>query len=209
MKLRVVLINILIFTFLLLPLLMWTAWQLTPSKQLNILIVDKTVLTPDAREHRSLNWVLTYKKFVKSNGDLYKPAKDYMGFFPGKKKRFTIHDLKEMTESQIDSISDHYDAVYYTDSYGIYYNEWYRDTLETEHSEKVYGGLDENDFLLIQKMKEKNKLVIAEFNFLASPTHYRIRRGSGRSVSASDGRAGQAVILHPLIPSIIQSSPNG
>lgn len=170
MRFRKLIVNIIVFFFLFLPLIMWGWWLLTPKKHLKVLIVDKTVLTTDGKEHRSFNWVLKYKRFVKENGEYYNIGKDYMGFFPKDNKQYEIHDLKDFSEKQIDSISNYYDMVYYTDTYGIYYNEWYLDTLENELSRKVYGGLDENDYLLLKRMKERNKLVIGEFNLFASPS---------------------------------------
>ena len=164
------LINIILFGFLLLPLILWLLWVIKPSYKANILIVDKTVLTRIALEHRAFDWILNHRKYVKPNGDFYSLSRDYMGFFPLKNDSFLIKDLSKLADKQIDSISNKLDMVYYIDTYGIFYNEWYRKKDLAKHSEKVYGGLDKNDVLLLQKMKEKKKLILAEFNFFATPT---------------------------------------
>ena len=167
---RKTIINIIIFGFIFLPLILWLLWVLKPSYKANILIMDKTVLTNLGLEHRGFDWVLSHQKYRKPDGNTYTPHSDYLGFFPLKNDSFLIHDLSKLTEKQIDSMSSSLDMTYYTDTYGIYYNEWYRKNNQTEHSEKVYGGLDKNDVLLLTKLKEKKKLIMAEFNFFATPT---------------------------------------
>ena len=91
-------------------------------------------------------------------------------FFPLENDQFKIKDLSKLSGEQIDSLSNITDLIYVTDTYGIYDNEWYRKTNVSEHSQKVYGGLDKNDVLFLQKMKAKKKLILAEFNFFATPT---------------------------------------
>lgn len=168
-------LNILIFSFLFLPLAMWLMWQFTPKKKMKIFIMDKTVLSTEGLEHRCFNWVLKHKKYLTEDGDFYNIEKDYFGFFPKENKKFIIKDLKNYSKKQVESICKLYDMAYYTDTYGMYYNEWYRDTLQTEHSEKLYGGLDESDYLFLKKLSEQKKLILAEFNFLADPTPPALR----------------------------------
>lgn len=164
------LINIVLFGFILFPLILWLLWIVKPSYKANVMVVDKTVLTKYGLEHRAFNWVLQHRKYFKPNGDSYSPELDYLGFFPLGNDSFSIKDLSKLTEKQIDSLSSGVDMTYFTDTYGIYDNEWYREKDLGEHSEKVYGGLDKNDVLFLKKMKEKKKLILAEFNFFATPT---------------------------------------
>ncbi|MFC1729726.1 hypothetical protein ACFL6I_05260 [candidate division KSB1 bacterium] len=142
---------------------------------MKIAIVDKTVLTPKGQEHRSLNWVLRHRKYVKPNNLNYKVSTDYFGFFPKENNKFEIHDLSYFKSKELDSIADYYDMAYIADMYGIYYNEWYLDSMETEHSRIVYGGLHYKDYLFLKRMKERNKLIILEFNCLGSPTSTAVR----------------------------------
>lgn len=143
---------------------------------MKIFIMDKTVLTKKCNEHRAFNWILTHKKFITPENELYSIPNDYFGFSPLENKKFSIHDLNYYREKQIDSLSAYYDMAYFTDTYGIYYNDWYRDKNQTEHSEKVYGGLDYNDFLFLKNMRQKKKLILTEFNLLATPTDQDIRQ---------------------------------
>jgi len=168
-------IDIVLIILCLLPLILWLLWIIKPSQRANILIMDKTVLTPIGLEHRAFDWILNHQKYYKPNGDPYTTS-DYVGFFPLENDHFLIKDLSNFTEKQIDSLSTCSDMTYFTDTYGIYYNEWYRKKDLGEHSEKVYGGLHENDVLFLKMMKEKKKLILAEFNFFATPTSAKQRK---------------------------------
>ncbi len=169
------LVNFIIFGAFSLPLFLWLSWVVAPSKKTNILIVDKTVLTDKGLEHNAFDWVLAHLKYDKKDGTRYKVDKDYRGFFPHQNGKYVISDLSTLTENQLDSLAGCTDLCYYTDTYGIYYNEWFQNRNLTEHSEKIYGGLDENDVLFLQKMKIAKKLILAEFNFFATPTPASIR----------------------------------
>ena len=41
---------------------------------------------------------------------------------------------------------------------------------KSRKSRKLYGGLNNNDFLLIKEMKDRNKLIILEYNSFDYPT---------------------------------------
>ncbi len=167
---RKIFFNVVLAGFILLPLILWLSWVVKPSHKANILLMDKTVLTNYGLEHRAINWVLTHRKYLKPDGNFYTPEHDYRGFFPIENSQFLIKDLSQQTEIQLDSLSTETDMAYFTDTYGIYANEWYHKKDMTEHSDKVYGGLHINDVRYLKKMKEKNKLIIAEFNLFATPT---------------------------------------
>ena len=171
---RIVLI-ILIWIIILLPIISFIMWYFHSSKQLKILILDKTVLTQRCQEHRSLNWLLTHYKYTKANDKLYRITPDYFGFFPLENKKFIVRDLERFDDAQLDSLANNLDAIYYTDTYGIYRNEWFLDTLQTEHSPKVYGGMTYKEYLLMEKMHKRKKLVLHEFNTIGSPTPSNVR----------------------------------
>jgi len=168
---RRIVINAFIIGFILLPFILWLIWIVKPSSKAKILLLDKTSITSYGLEHRTFDWVLTYQKYYKPNGQPYSPSRDYFGFFPLNNDSFLIKDLSKFSGKQIDSLSSYFDMTYYTDTYGVFYNEWYRKTNKSEPSEKVYGGLDENDVLFLAKMKEKKKLIMAEFNLFGSPAN--------------------------------------
>lgn len=177
-NLRVRRITVFFLIILLIPVLSHLLWQLEKSKHLNILIIDKTVPLLKRNEHRSFNWVLNYMKFSKTDRKLYSPNNDYKGFFPVRiptrtdSGKFIISDLESMLNHQLDSIADKSDVLYFADNYGVYHNEWYRHKNIHEHSNRIYGGLTSIEINLTEKMMERNKLIIAEFNFFASPTGF-------------------------------------
>ncbi len=163
-------IGIILFLLLLLPLFMWLGWFFTPKKKLVIAIVDKTVLTREGQEHISLNWVLNNNRFTKTSKKGYKIDKDYFGFFPLKNKKFKIKGLERLSSTQLDQLSVDADLVYFTDTYGIYSNEWYGEGDQGSRSGMIYGGLDDKDLELLRLVKARHKTIMAEFNTIGSPT---------------------------------------
>lgn len=172
---RKIIFYTIVFGIILIPVIMFLAWVLAPKKVMPILIVDKTVLTPEGQEHNSFTWLLWHQKYVKANGDFYYTESDYFGFFPKTGDTFEIRDLMSYSSGQIDELSQEFAGAYYTDTYGMYYNEWFLDTLQSENSRKVYGGMDEHDFLFLKLMKEQEKLILMEFNTIGNPTSSNIR----------------------------------
>lgn len=159
----------------LLPLWMWIAWLCTPKKKMVIAIVDKTEISRKGQEHASLTWVLNNERYTKTSKKLYNVEDDYFGFFPLKGDNFRIKGLERFSPQQLDQLSTDAQAVYFTDTYGVYSNEWYTQKNLAERSGIVYGGMSKEDIGLLQKMKDKQKLIITEFNTIGSPTSPEIR----------------------------------
>ena len=179
MKIKNKIIPIIVTIIILTPLISWLLWYKTPETKLRILILDKTVPMPERQEHRSLNWVLTNRMYTKTNKKIYSINDDYFGFFPMKpykEEEYEIHDFEDLNETELKEICDTLDMIYFTDTYGVYYNEWYLDSLQTEHSARIYGGTTANEMILLEEMKKQEKLIITEFNTIASPTSRSIRR---------------------------------
>lgn len=174
MEFRKWIVGVLVLILVSLPVISIVVWVVSPKQPINLLIVDKTVLTPDGNEHKSFNWILKHHKYVKPDYSFYE-IEDYRGFFPLDSEKFYIDDLDLYKDAQLDSLADTLDMVYFTDTYGIYYNEWYRHKDLSEHSEMVYGRTSENDYKLMEKMHERQKLVLTEFNTIASPTSNPVR----------------------------------
>lgn len=167
--------QLILFAILLLPVWMWLAWALTPKRKLVVAIVDKTVLNTRVQEHISLDWILNHERFSKTSKDLYDPAHDYFGFFPGRDDDYRLKGLERFSGGQIRNLSNDADLVYFTDTYGIYNSEWFKKMPVTERSRLIYGGMTQEDIDLLQDMKAKHKLMISEFNSIGSPTPPLIR----------------------------------
>lgn len=154
---------------------MLVIWLCTGKRQFVVAIIDKTVLTTIGQEHISLNWVLNQEKFSLTNKKLYQRDRDYFGFFPKDHERYQIKGLERFDNQFLDQLSIDADAVYITDSYGIYKNEWFKKGGDKDRSGIIYGGMSDKDAYLLAQMKAKHKLIITEFNCLASPTSEKVR----------------------------------
>lgn len=157
------------------PLLMHLLWVLKPHKALDIILIDKTVSNKQKNEHESLNWLLQNLKVVKSETKELYSLEDYYGFFPQDSDKFYVSDFEKMDTTELQGIAQKNQMIYIADSYGVYANEWYKHTLISERSSLIYGGLTENEILLLENFKQQNKLIISEFNCIGSPTKKVIR----------------------------------
>lgn len=162
---------------LLLPVWMFIYWLASPKKKLVVAIIDKTVLTQKGQEHVSLNWVLNQEKYAKNNSDLYRRNRDYFGFFPLDNEKYQIKGLERFNNDQLDQLGKDADVAYITDAYGIYKNDWYSQAYSKERSGIIYGGMSEQDLYFLSQMQDNHKLIITEFNCLASPTSPIVRSG--------------------------------
>lgn len=170
-------LRMLLLLLLLTPVWLWLAWLLTEKRVLVLAIIDKTVLSTKGQEHISLNWVLTQEKFSKKNAELYDREKDYFGFFPMDNNKYQLKGLERFSNDRLQQLSRDVDVAYLTDTYGIYNNEWYHEGDDKARSGMVYGGMSRQDLYFIQQMRAKHKLIITEFNCLASPTDTAVRAG--------------------------------
>ncbi|MDP2415057.1 hypothetical protein [Daejeonella sp.] len=159
------------------PLIMWLFWFLTPKTKLVAAIIDKTVLTKAGQEHSSLYWILNQERYTKTSKKSYTIDRDYFGFFPLEDEKFKLKGLERFSNKQINQLSMDADLVYFTDTYGIYNNEWFKKKNINERSGMLYGGLSKNDVALARLMKGRKKLVIAEFNTIGDPTDSAARAG--------------------------------
>jgi len=150
------------------------AWYFQKPRTLNIYILDKTVTQTDRIEHKSLVWLLNHFRIVGPDGKSYNHKTDYWGFFPIDVSH-QLFDIKSIRLNEVDAYAAVYDAAYYADCYGVYSYEWYKNDSHISNSSKVYGGLNQNDYLLLKRMKELNKLIIGEYNMFSSPTNALIR----------------------------------
>ncbi|HEA31378.1 MAG TPA: hypothetical protein ENH91_15520 [Leeuwenhoekiella sp.] len=169
-------LGVLLLIIILLPIAMWVAWLLTPEKKLVIAIIDKTVLTTQGQEHISLNWILNNNRFTKTSDKPYKINRDYFGFFPLKNENYELKGLERFSSNQLSQLSLDADLVYYTDTYGVYNNEWFKNGNISERSGMLYGGLSNQDIELLVEMKRRHKLILTEFNTIGSPTQVQNRK---------------------------------
>ena len=164
-------IAIILVVILILPFISFIRWGFQNKKPMDIVILNKTVPTPDRLKHKSFNWILTNERFVKkARKSSYSYKKDYYGFAPTRPLKEKGYTKKEYRLSEMMSLPDSVDALYIADTYGVFFNDWYAGINKSRKSRRIYGGLNQVDYLLINEMKNRNKLVVLEYNSFDYPT---------------------------------------
>ncbi len=144
------------------------AWHLQPTREIAMLVVDKTVPETDFREHRAIFWVARHRRFTGPEGDFYRFDRDYLGYHPetGVKEELKAADLAGV------------DLLYLADSYGIYdYEEGlqvYEEKLPHEHQdiELIYGGFNLDEAEVVARFAaEEGNILIGEHNIFGYPTY--------------------------------------
>lgn len=166
------LITLLVLAVLLLiPAVSFIKWAFQEKKPVDVVILDKTVPTLDRLGHRSFVYILTNARYVRGEkGGSYSARKDYYGFEPLRPVREKQFRKKDFRLTELIELAEKNDALYYTDTYGVFFNDWYQGIKKTRRSRKLYGGLNNNDYLLMVEMKKRDKLVLLEYNTFDYPT---------------------------------------
>jgi hypothetical protein len=171
MKKTLLIVVIILAVILALPVINLIRWSFQSKKPLDIIIVDKTVPTLEREHHKPFTWILTNQRFVKKeNSSSYSYTKDYFGFFPQRPLREKKWDRNDYRLADVINLANKNDAIYFTDTYGVFFNDWFRGINKSRKSRKIYGGLNNTDFLLLKEMKDRNKLIIMEYNSFDYPT---------------------------------------
>jgi hypothetical protein len=171
MKKPLLITLIILAVLLLIPAVSFIRWAFQEKKPIDVVILDKTVPTLERLGHRSFVYVLTNARFVrKEKGGSFSAAKDYYGFIPLRPIREKQFRKKDFRLTELIDLAENNDALYYTDTYGVFFNDWYQGIKKTRRSRKLYGGLNNNDYLLMSEMKKRDKLVIVEYNTFDYPT---------------------------------------
>jgi hypothetical protein len=188
------LITIIILVLVLaLPFINFLRWSFQDKKPIDVVILDKTVPTLERLNHKSFTWVLNNGRFVKkAKKHSYSYKKDYYGFAPTRPLRDRGNTKKEYHLSEMIDLPEKVDALYFADTYGVFFNDWYVGVNKSRRSRKIYGGLNNTDYLLINEMKNRNKLIILEYNSFDYPTpafeSYRTQEKLGITFSGWSGK---------------------
>ena len=158
-SLRVVLFALLLALLLLTPHVLW---RLRAGRQLEVVIVDKTVPFRQYREHAALPWLLHALKLQGKSGRFLDAAHDYLGFDP------STHTGTDLSPADLLGV----DALLIADTYGVYHGDYGRDGEQAalERSPLIYGGMTDDEASAVERFANKGGLVIGEFNTFASPT---------------------------------------
>jgi len=171
MKKPLLIFIIILVVILALPVISLIQWTFQSKKPMDILLVDKTVPNLEREKHKSFNWVLTNERFVKKEKKTsYSYRTDYIGFVPKRPLTEKKYEVNRIDLDDIIIISDSIDAIYFADTYGVFFNDWYQGLNKSRRSRLLYGGLYNTDYLLINEMEKRNKLIILEYNSFDYPT---------------------------------------
>jgi hypothetical protein len=193
MKKALLIVVIILAVVIALPVINLIRWTFQTKKPLDIILVDKTVPNPNREKHKSFNWILTNERFVKKETrSSYSYIKDYYGFTPKISLREKLWDRNDYHLKDIIGLAEKNDAIYFADTYGVFFNDWYAGINRSRKSRILYGGLNNTDFLLIKEMKDRNKLIIMEYNSFDYPTaqfeSYRTQEKLGITFSGWTGK---------------------
>jgi hypothetical protein len=170
MKKTLLIIVIILAVILALPVFNLVQWFFQAKKPLEIILLDKTASTLERENHRAISWILTHERYVDSTRRGYNYKKDYFGWFSLRPLRDREYKINDYRLTDVINFAKKYDALYIADTYGVTTNDWYRSIFKSRRARKLYGGLNNTDNLLIKEMKDRNKLVILEYNSFDYPT---------------------------------------
>lgn len=145
-------------------------WFVQPTKNMRVVVVDKTVPHPNYREHESMFWVLNHSHTIAPNGEFpWVMNRDYIGYYPERRDesgraygiRLQPHHLAQA------------DVLQVADTYGVYTDDYDQPgTFAThlDYSELIHGGFDSDEVMAIEDFASRGGNIVAEFNTFASPT---------------------------------------
>jgi hypothetical protein len=193
MKKPLLFVIIILVIILALPVISLIRWTFQSKKPMDILLVDKTVPNLERINHKSFNWILKNERFVKKENKFsYSYKKDYFGFVPKRPLRDKKYEVNRIDLNDVIILADSIDAIYYADTYGVFFNDWYQGLNKSRRSRLLYGGLFNTDYLLINEMEKRNKLIILEYNSFDYPTaqfdSYRVQNKLGITASGWTGK---------------------
>jgi len=170
MKKPLLIAIVVLVVILILPFFSFIRWAFQERKPMDIIILDKTVPTLERINHKSLTWILTNNRVVKNSGGSYSFRKDYFGFVPTRPLREKLWKTNNLKLPEIMDVVEKSDVLYYADTYGVYMNEWYKSLTKSRRSRKLYGGLNNTEYLYLMEMQNREKLCILEYNTFDYPT---------------------------------------
>jgi len=211
MKKTLLIVVIILAVIIALPVINLIRWTFQTKKPLNIILVDKTVPTIEREKHRAFSWILNSERFVKydllidttdESSEVRPPLKvhkrsysfrkDYYGFVPQRPLRDKKWERNTYNLAEILDLPEKNDAVYFADTYGVFFNDWYGAFSRSRKSRILFGALNNTDYLLMKEMNDRNKLIVMEYNSFDYPTapfeSYRVQERLGITSSGWTGK---------------------
>ena len=171
MKKNLLIVIIIAAAIFALPTINLLRWSFKAKKPMDIILINKTVPTLEREKHKSFNWILLNSRFVKKqNKKSYSYKTDYYGFYPLRPLKEKQWGRNEYRLVELIDLAEQNDAIYFADTYGVFFNDWYQGISRNRRSRQLFGGLNNNDYLLLKEMQDRDKLIIMEYNSFDYPT---------------------------------------
>jgi len=171
--LEVVILRYIFIIMFAVPAGMFLLWLISPKQELNLIIVNKSVIDHKNMEQASLNWVLTHERFVKQDHEFYQPDSDYYGFYPRLGGDYSVRDFSNFDSLEIAQMVNQADVLYLTDAYGVYTHDYLVDM--DQPNQLIYGGFSPSDLSVLKAFHAQHKLILSEFSLFTPPTSRSMR----------------------------------
>lgn len=171
--LEVVILRYILIAMIVTPLAMYLAWVLTPKKEFEVVVLNKSVTGLENMELGSINWMLKNERIVHTGHESYDMDSDYYGFYPRPGGDFVAKDFNDYDSLDIANLVTQSDLLYIADAYGVYTHD-YQVELDSPNR-LMYGGFRKADLKVLKEFRDQNKMVISEFSLFPPPTWRSMR----------------------------------
>jgi len=145
-------------------------WEISEEKELDVLIINKTVPDQNYLNHKGIVWALNFNKYTKANEEHYDAATDFAGVEPLGNSEYSIRPIEEIPASD-------YNLIYIADTYGVYKETINGENLQQKSPSLIYGGITLEEITSIKNIVFKHQTtLVAEFNSFADPTEPEARQ---------------------------------
>lgn len=152
--------KILFLFIVLIPLWSFLIWWFWPATVLNGLVIDKNDRSL-SNQSQGTHWILNNEKTQRNSNE---------GFDPSGEEAIEIPSIAEYSEEEIDSLSNDLDMIYFVEVSGSAPIEITPDSIIRIDSADEKSTLSASEIDLLLRMKDKGKLVLAEYNALLNPS---------------------------------------
>lgn len=142
------------------PLWSFLIWWFWPTSILNGLVIDKNDRSA-SNQSQGTHWILNNENTKKNAKEAYDPAGEVLN---------EIQSIANYSQEGLDSLADDLEMIYYVEVSGSAPMELGLDSIGSLDSVSKKSALSNREIDLMLKMKEKGKLVLAEYNALLNPS---------------------------------------
>lgn len=162
---------------MLLLLLPWIIWEVSPAKSLSVAVLDKTVVDDSYREHKGLFWALNQQKYRMPGGEKYVYDRDYYGNYPPENGlRHAERTLAEMpADTQLIYVADTYGLAEAKDAEDADAQAGVPANAGGQTPDSQEGGMKTVDVNVLEAAAARGTMLVAEFNSVAAPTDDPVR----------------------------------